>query len=111
MNGAPKYVVSSTLKTGKWSNSTIIKNNVVEELGKLKQQPGRDILIFGSATLVQSLMAADLIDEYRFLVHPIVMGSGKRPFKDGIPTTKLKLVETKMSSLGVTLLSYHPSKT
>jgi dihydrofolate reductase len=110
LNGAPKYVVSSTLKTGKWNNSTIIKKNVVEELATLKQQPGQDILIFGSATLVQSLMAADLIDEYRFLVHPIVMGSGKRPFKDGMPTTKLKLVETKTSSLGVTLLSYHPAK-
>jgi dihydrofolate reductase len=111
LNGAPKYVVSSTLKTGEWNNSTIIKKNVVEELAKLKQQPGQDILIFGSATLVQSLMAADLIDEYRFLVHPIVMGRGKRPFKDGMVTTKLKLVETKMSSLGVMLLSYHPAKT
>jgi dihydrofolate reductase len=110
LNGAPKYVASSTLKTGQWNNSTIIKKDVAEEVARLKQQPGQDILIFGSATLVQSLMAADLVDEYRFLVHPIVMGSGKRPFKDGMATTKLKLVEARMSSLGVTLLSYHPAK-
>jgi dihydrofolate reductase len=111
LNGAVKYVVSSTLKTGEWNNSRIIKKNVVEEIGRLKQQPGQDILISGSATLVQSLVNEHLIDEYRFLVHPIVMGKGKRPFKDGMPTTKLELVETKTSSLGVTSLSYHPAKT
>jgi dihydrofolate reductase len=111
LNGAPKYVVSSTLKTGKWNNSTIIRKNVVEELGKLKQQPGQDILVFGSATLVQSLMEADLIDEYRLLVHPIVMGKGKRPFKDGSPTTKLELVKTRTFSLGVTGLCYQLPKT
>jgi dihydrofolate reductase len=110
LNDAPKYVVSSTLETGTWSNSTIIKKNVVDELAKLKQQPGHNILVFGSATLVRSLMAEDVIDEYRFLVHPIVMGSGKRPFKDGMATMKLKLIETKMSSLGVTFLSYHSAK-
>ena len=111
LNGAAKYVVSSTLKAGKWNSFDDYKKNVVEELTKFKQQPGQDILICGSATLVQSLMAADLIDEYRFLVHPIVMGRGKRPFKDGMATPKLKLVETEMSSLGVTLPSYHPAKT
>jgi dihydrofolate reductase len=111
LNDAPKYVVSSTLKTGKWNNSTIIKDDVVEELTRLKQQPGQDILVFGSATLVQSLMAADLVDEYRFLVHPMIMGKGKRLFRNGTPTISLKLVETKMSSRGVTLLSYRPAST
>jgi dihydrofolate reductase len=111
LNGAPKYVVSSTLKTAKWNNSTIIKNNVVEELARLKQQPGQDILVFGSAMLGQSLLEADLIDEYRLLVHPIVMGRGKRPFKDGLATTKLTLVKTRTLSLGVTALCYQPAKT
>ena len=82
MNGAPKYVVSSTLKKAEWNNSTIIDKNVVDEVARLKQQPGEDILVCGSATLVELLMKEDLIDEYRFLVHPIFMGSGKRFFND-----------------------------
>jgi dihydrofolate reductase len=106
LNSAPKYVVSSTLKKAEWNNSTIINEDVVEEITKLKQQPGQDILVFGSATLVESLMAANLIDEYRFLVHPIIMGSGKRFFRDEMVATKLKLVKTKTLAHGVTLDCY-----
>jgi dihydrofolate reductase len=106
LNSAPKYVVSSTLKKAEWNNSTIINEDVVEEVTKLKQQPGQNILMFGSATLVQSLMEADLIDEYRFLVHPTIMGAGKRFFKDGMVATKLKLVKTKILDSGVTLDCY-----
>jgi dihydrofolate reductase len=106
LNSAPKYVVSSTLKKAEWNNSTIISEDVVEEITKLKQQPGQDILVFGSAKLVQSLMEAGLVDEYRFLVHPIIMGSGKRFFRDEIVATKLKLVKTKTLALGVTLDCY-----
>ena len=106
LNRSPKYVVSSTLKQAEWSNSTIINNSVVKEITGLKQQPGRNILVFGSATLVESLMDADLIDEYRLLVHPIIMGSGKRAFKDGMATTKLKLGETTTLSSGVISLCY-----
>jgi dihydrofolate reductase len=106
LNSAPKYVVSSTLKKAEWNNSTIIEDNVVEEITKLKQQPGQDILVFGSAKLVQSLMEADLVDEYRFLVHPIIMGSGKRFFSDEMAGTKLKLVKTETLDLGVTLDCY-----
>ena len=110
LNSAPKYVVSSTPLKAKWNNSTIIKENVVEEVTKLKQQPGQDILITGSGTLVQSLMQTDLIDEYKFLIHPIIMGSGKRFFKEGMDTTRLKLVKTKTFNLGVVLLCYQPAK-
>jgi len=110
LNSAPKYVVSSTLPKAEWNNSTIIKENVVEEIAKLKRQPGQDILIMGSATLVQSLMQTDLIDEYKLLVHPAIMESGKRFFKDGMGMTKLKLVESKTLSLGVVLLCYEPAK-
>ena len=106
LNSSPKYVVSSTLKQFEWSNSTVINNSVVKEITGLKQQPGHNILVFGSATLVESLMDADLIDEYRLLVHPIIMGSGKRAFKDGMATTKLKLGETTTLSSGVISLCY-----
>jgi dihydrofolate reductase len=101
----PKFVVSSTLEKAKWNNSTIIKENVAQEISNLKQQSGGDIGITGSATLIQSLMPYNLIDEYRLLVHPIVLGNGKHLFSDASNTT-LKLVETKMFSSGVVLLTY-----
>jgi len=107
MNGLPKYVVSTTLEKAEWNNSTIIKENIAEEVSKLKRQPGQDILVAGSATLAQTLMRHDLTDEYRLLVYPIVLGSGKRLFKDG-SKAGLKLVETKAFSSGVVLLRYRP---
>ncbi|SRR6266540_1705030 len=110
LNSVHKYVVSTTLKEAPWKESTIIKGNVVEEITRLKQQPGKDILIDGSATLVQSLMETDLIDEYRFLIQPIIMGSGKRFFKEGMPITRLKLVTSKTLSLGVVALTYQPDR-
>jgi dihydrofolate reductase len=109
-NSMPKYVVTSTPLQAAWNNSTIIERNVVEEIAKLKQQPGQDILIEGSATLVESLARAGLIDEYRLLVHPAIMGSGKRFFKDGSGPTNLKLVESKPLRSGVVLLRYEPAK-
>jgi hypothetical protein len=89
--------------------STIISGNVVEEITKLKQQPGKDIIIDGSASLVQSLMETDLIDEYRFLVQPFIMGRGRRFFPDGTPPTKLRLVESKTLSFGSLALAYQPA--
>jgi dihydrofolate reductase len=109
-NSIPKYVVSSTPLQAQWNNSIVIKENVLEEITKLKQQPGLDILIEGSATLVKSLAQAGLIDEYKFLVHPHIMGSGKRFFKDGMGMTGLKLLESKTLSSGVVLLCYAPAK-
>ncbi|MCI0550010.1 MAG: dihydrofolate reductase family protein [Anaerolineae bacterium] len=109
-NSMAKYVVTSTPMQAQWNNSTVIKKNIVEEIAKLKQQPGKDILIEGSATLVESLAQAGLINEYKLIVHPSIMGSGKRFFKDGMGLTKLKLVESKPISLGVVLLSYEPAK-
>ena len=110
LNSVPKFVVSSTLKKADWNNSTIIKDNVVEEIAKLKKQPGQEIQIEGSATLVQSLMDANLIDEFRFLVTPIVVGRGKRFFKDGMSTTGMTLVKTKTLALGVVVLNYQADK-
>ncbi|HLO16435.1 MAG TPA: dihydrofolate reductase family protein [Anaerolineales bacterium] len=109
MNSYPKYVVSTTLKQVEWNNSHLIKTDVIEEVSKLKQQSGKDILIFGSGELIQTLMQHDLIDEYRLQVHPLVLGNGKRLFKDG-NSTKLKLVETKPFPSGVILLVYQPDR-
>jgi dihydrofolate reductase len=110
LNSMPKFVVSQTLEKAVWNNSTIINESAIKAIKKLKKQPGGNILITGSATLVQSLMETDLIDEYRFLVQPILMGSGRRFFKDGMPNTKLRLVESKTLSLGVLTLTYQLDK-
>jgi dihydrofolate reductase len=108
LNRMKKYVVSTTLETAPWKESTIIRGNVVEAITTLKQQPGKDIIIDGSATLVQSLMGTDLIDEYRFLVVSYIMGSGRRFFPDGTPPTKLRLVSSKMLSAVTLALTYQP---
>ena len=109
MNNAPKYVVSTTLQTAEWNNSTLINGNVAEELARLKQQPGKDISITGSATLVRSLLRDNLLDELRLMVHPVLVGSGKRLFTDGEDLKRLKLVESKTFSTGVLSLVYQPA--
>ena len=110
LNSEHKFVVSTTLEKAEWKNSTLIKGakRVVEEIRTLKWQPGGDIRILGSATLVQSLMQVGLVDEYRLMVHPIVLGHGKRLFNNGMETTGLKLAGCKVFSSGVVLLRYQP---
>jgi len=107
LNSEPKYVVSTSLEKVEWNNSTLIKGNVEEEIRRLKQQPGGMIRIVGSATLAQSLMKSNLVDEYRLMVHPVVLGHGKRLFNEGINVESLKLVEAKTFNSGVALLRYH----
>ena len=109
LNSEPKYVVSSSLEKLEWNNSTLIKGNVEEEIRSLKRQPGGIIRIVGSAALVQSLLRTDLIDEYRLMVHPVVVGHGKRLFNDSVQMKDLKLIETKAFSSGVVLLRYQPN--
>jgi dihydrofolate reductase len=109
-NSMSKYVVTSRPLQAQWDNSTVIQKDILEEIARLKGQPGKDILIEGSAALVQSLAQAGLIDEYKFLFHPAIAGSGKRFFRDGMGLTRLKLVESKPIRLGVVLLSYEPAK-
>jgi dihydrofolate reductase len=109
-NSVRKYVVSKTLEEPlEWNNSTLIKGNVVAEITKLKQQDGKDITVHGSATLVQTPMQHDLVDRYRLLVYPVVVGKGKRLFKEGIPAT-LKLLESQSFSSGVVALVYEPER-
>ena len=109
LNNVSKYVVSSTLKKAEWNNSIIIKENIVSEIKRLKEQPGNEIQIEGSATLVASLAEAGLIDEYRFLVHPFIMGSGKHFFKDKM-NAGLELISSRVMDKGVILLCYLPAK-
>src|SRR6185295_5259276 len=92
-NGARKYVVSKTLDKVEWNNSTLIKGDVVDEITKLKQQSGPDLVVHGSGTLVQTLMQHGLVDRVRLLVYPVILGTGKRLFQEGTTGT-LKLVET-----------------
>jgi dihydrofolate reductase len=107
MNSMPKYVVSTTLEDPEWENSTVIKDNVAEEVAKLKDEYDGDILIAGSGALVRSLMEDGLIDEFRLMVFPVVLGSGKRLFEDGTANTTLKLTDTKpVGSDGITILTY-----
>jgi len=111
LNNTPKFVVSTTLQEPlEWQNSTLIKDNIAEEVAKLKRQPGKDIVILGSATLVRSLLRDDLLDELRLMVHPVVVGSGKRLFGDGGDQKALKLVDSKAFSTGVLSLTYRPDR-
>ena len=110
INSMPKYVISSTLKSAEWQNSTLIADDVVAQVQALKQQPGQDILIFGSGTLVQSLIPHQLIDEYQLLVYPLVLGQGKRLFGPHTPT-KLSLLEVKSFSSGAILQRYATAPT
>ena len=109
MNATPKYVVSTTLDQAEWNNSTLIQGNVAEAITRLKQQPGKNINIIGSPTLVQSLLQDDLLDELGLLVHPVVVGSGKRLFTDGGALKRLKLVDSTTFSTGVLSLTYAPA--
>ena len=109
MSGIQKYVVSKTLEEPlEWNNSTLIKGNVAEEITELKQLPGKDISISGSGTLVRSLLEDDLLDELQLMVHPIIVGSGKRLYEEGSEQKALELLDSKTFSTGVLYLTYQP---
>jgi len=108
-NNMPKYVVSSTLDEPEWNNSTVLKGDVVEEVRKLKEEQDGDIVVHGSARLVQTLIEHDLVDELRLMVYPVVLGSGKRLFGDTSDGKPLRLVESKVVGDGVSILIYRPA--
>ena len=108
MNHLPKIVFSRTLEKADWQNTRLVKGNIAEEISKLKQQPGKDLIIFGSADLSATLTNLDLIDEYRVMVNPVVLGSGKPLFQGIQNTLHLKLVNTRTFASGNVLLYYQP---
>jgi dihydrofolate reductase len=109
MNDTPKHVVSTTLTELDWRNSSLISGNVAEAVEALKRQPGENIQIYGSPTLVRSLLRDGLLDELQLLVHPIVVGAGKRLFGNGSYETALRLEESRRFGTGVVALTYMPA--
>lgn len=110
INNAPKYVVSTTLKDSDmtWKNSTLVKGSLADTINRLKQQPGKNIGAVGSPSLVRSLLQNNLLDELTLMFHPVVVGQGKKLFRDGVDLKRLKLVRSKMTGSGVALLTYQP---
>ena len=113
INNMPKYVVSTTLDDvawGKWEKPTLIKDNLAKEINKLKQQPGKNISVGGSPTLVRSLLQEGLLDEFKLMIHPVVVGKGKRLFTENVDLQRLKLVDSKVTGTGVVIVTYQPAK-
>jgi dihydrofolate reductase len=110
LNSMAKYVASTTLKDLEWENSHLIEGDAAEGVAKLKQQPGKDLVMYGCHDLMHSLLEQDLIDEYRLLVHPVVLGKGRSLFKDGAERVNLHLVDTTVIPPGVAILTYQPAR-
>jgi dihydrofolate reductase len=109
MNAMPKQVVSTTLQDPEWHNSAVIGSDVVGEIARLKQREGGPILVGGSRTLVHTLMEHDLVDEFRLMIFPVLLGSGRRLFPETPTKTTLRLVDTRPFSSGVVVHTYHPT--
>ena len=109
-NTMPKYVVSSTLRDPSWTNTTVIDGDVAEEVRKLREQPGGDIVVHGSGTLVRALLEQDLVDELRLMVFPIVLGAGKRLFGESGKATPLRLTDSRVVGDGVAIMVYEPAR-
>jgi dihydrofolate reductase len=112
LNKTQKFVASTTLHEPlPWINSTLLEGDAAEAVARLKEQPGKDIVVLGSGELVQSLMRRHLIDEYVLQIHPLILGSGRRLFNDGGSRDALRLVDTKTTSTGVVIATYQPEVT
>jgi dihydrofolate reductase len=105
LNNLPKHIVSRTLRSPEWANSTVIDGDVVEAVKALKEQPGRELQVHGSAQLIQTLIRHQLVDEFRLLVFPVVLGTGKRLFGEGTVPTGFKTVDTRTTSTGAVALT------
>jgi dihydrofolate reductase len=110
MNNLPKIVFSKTLQEVKWNNSRLVKENIAEEISKMKTQPGKDMVIFGSGSIVSTFMQLGLIDEYRIIVNPVVLGNGNPLFKGINDKQNLKLLNTRVFDSGIVILFYEPAQ-
>jgi dihydrofolate reductase len=111
LNNTQKYVASTTLQEPlPWINSTLLKGDAAEAVARLKEEPDKDLMVLGSGELVQSLMRRNVVDEYMLLIHPLVLGSGRRLFPDGGAFANLQLVGTKTTTTGVVIATYHPAE-
>jgi dihydrofolate reductase len=111
LNNRQKYVASTTLEEPlPWSNSTLLEGDAAEAVARLKEQPGKDLVVLGSGELVQSLMRRNLVDEYVLLIHPLILGSGRRLFTDSGAFAALRLVDTKTTTTGVVIATYQPAE-
>jgi dihydrofolate reductase len=108
LNGATKYVASKTLDRLDWENSTLLEGDVGEAVARLKEEDGPELQVHGSSDLIQTLLRRDLIDEFRVWTFPVVLGSGKRLFGEGVPPRTLKLIDSQVSSTGVVMGTYQP---
>jgi len=108
INNIPKYVISSTLKSADWNNTTLINGNLTEEINKLKQQSGKHVGVAGSPTLVRSLLQHGLLDQLSLTIHPVIAGTGQRLFQDFDGIKRLKLVDSKTTETGVLIATYQP---
>jgi dihydrofolate reductase len=109
LNGLPKYVVSTRLRSADWHNSTIVKGDIAAEVARLKQMPGRELQVHGSGTLAQTLLENDLVDEWRLLVFPVIVGADRRLFPDAGVATGLRLIDSRMTDSGVAIHVYQPT--
>ena len=108
LNTLPKYVASTTLSSAGWHNSTLLGGDVAAEVAKLKERPGNELQVHGSGGLAQTLIEANLIDEYRLLIFPVHLGAGKKLFRDGAPAAALRLIDATTTSTGVVIARYEP---
>jgi dihydrofolate reductase len=108
LNALPKYVASTTLSSVDWNNSTLLGGDVVSEVTKLKEREGGELQVHGSSELLQTLIGADLVDEYLLYWFPVYLGTGKKLFRDGAPARSLKLLDTRTTSKGVIISRYEP---
>jgi dihydrofolate reductase len=111
LDNTRKYVASTTLEEPlPWKNSTLLEGDAAQAVAGLKEQPGKDIVVLGSGELVRTLMRGDLVDEYVLQVHPLILGTGRRLFADGVPSVALRLVDTKPTTTGVVIATYRSAE-
>jgi dihydrofolate reductase len=111
LNNTQKHVAATTLEEAlAWSNSTLLRGDAAQAVAELREQPGKDLVVLGSGELVQSLMHRNLVDEFVLMIHPLVLGSGRRLFRDGSPKSALTLVDSTITTTGVVIARYVPAQ-